>query len=90
MFRGYVPYLYPDNPEQASMPINTIRALETERAVAALPKEGGEPKRSIALRWCYVFPSFPVRRIKGALGWNERELVSMLHDSREMLSCLIG
>lgn len=90
MFKGYVPYLYPETPEAGnSIPINTLRAQETERAVAALPLEQEVRKRSIALRWCYVFQGLPVHRLRRALGWNERELVEMLHDSRDMLSCLI-
>jgi hypothetical protein len=88
MFRAYVPYLYPETGPSA-VPINTLRAQETERAVAALPMEQEIRKRSVAIRWCYVFPHIPVRRVKDALGWKESELVAMLHDSREMLSCLI-
>ena len=77
MFRGYVPYLYPE--VIASIPIDTLRALATERAVARVPRPHDD-----VLRWAYVFPYIPVHKVRRQIGLTDAGLFSMLDDARSM------
>ncbi len=60
-------------------PLNTLDAMEIERAVGALPD-----KHRTAIRWAYVIRCTP-SVIFRALGVNADELSRYLHDGRQML-----
>jgi hypothetical protein len=82
MFRHYRPDGYAE--VSASTPIDSLDGQAVERCVVALPAA-----QRTALQWCYCFSWIPVHKVRRHLDVTERELVDLLHDGREMLSCLI-
>lgn len=60
--------------------INTMAAMETEKAVAALPEKNRE-----AIRWCYVWPYIPLYVIRRQLGLTKDALAQVIDDGRDIL-----
>lgn len=60
--------------------INGLDALEIERAVSILPE-----KHRSAIRWAYVFPWIPVKKIQRELAMTHEALCSAVNDGRDMV-----
>ena len=60
-------------------PINTLDAMEIEKAVGALPD-----KHRTAIRWAYVIRCTPAIVFR-AIGVNAEGLAEYIHDGRQML-----
>jgi hypothetical protein len=62
------------------VPTSGLKALEIERAVSLLPEKHRE-----AIRWCYVWPWVPVRKVQRELALTAEALAAAIHDSRDMV-----
>lgn len=79
MFRGYVPYLYPEA-QGGGIPVDTLAALATQRAFTRLPC-----KHRLALRWCYCYPWINIGRVQRELSVSRADLHWLIVDARQMM-----
>jgi len=62
------------------VPVNTLEACETERAVRYLP-----PKHRTVVRWFYVFGFIHIGKIQREVGETQEGVVVLLDGARDML-----
>ena len=81
MFRGYMSKArqWEESPP-IPVTINTIAALEVERAVALL-----HHKQRTVLRWCYVWPGLHVNAVARELGTDRAGLASIRDEALGVL-----
>ena len=79
MFRHYRSHAWQWSRLDVRQPVNTLGALETEKAVSALP-----PNHRDSIRWSYVRRNNPVRMAR-TLGVSKGELAQLVVDARTML-----
>ena len=79
MFRQYRSHAWQWEAPIVQMPINTLQAHATEKAVAALPDKNRD-----AIRWSYVFPSNPAGMAR-RLAVTREGLLALVNDGRTML-----
>lgn len=80
MFRQYRSHAWQWHRPEIRTPIDTIRAVNTEKAVGALPE-----KQMWAIRWNYVFNSGPLNMAR-RLGVSPAGLAELVNSGRTMLN----
>lgn len=79
MFRGYVPYLYPEV-GAGGQTVDTLAALAVQRAFVGL-----SDKHRWALNWCYCYPFIAPGRVQRGLGVTRAALCELITDARQMV-----
>jgi hypothetical protein len=79
MFRGYVPYLYPE-PTGGARPVDVLLALAVQRAFVRLPE-----RHRAVLSWAYCYPWINPGRVQRSLAVTREGLAKLLLDSRTMM-----
>jgi hypothetical protein len=80
MFRGYVPYLYPETGGVGST-VDTIEALAVQRAYVLLLE-----KHRLVIRWWYCFPWLSIGKVQRSIGTTKGELSALVIDARQMVA----
>jgi hypothetical protein len=83
MFRGYVPYLYPEA-KGGSPSVDTLAALAVQRAFVGLPE-----KHRWALAWCYCYPFIAPGRVQRGLAVTRGGLADLVIDARQIVCNLM-
>lgn len=78
MFRGYRDNYF-ELPGAAMEPINVPQAVEVQKVMARVPE-----KNRIAVQWCYIIKSNPVRIARG-LAVSREGLLLLITDGRDMV-----
>ena len=80
MFRQYRSHAWQWHTPEIHLPINTLDAHNTEKAVAALPE-----KQRDAIRWNYVFRNNAIQMAR-QLGVSNAGLLELINQGRTMLN----
>jgi DNA-directed RNA polymerase specialized sigma24 family protein len=79
MWRNYRSHAWQWHQPVIQTPVNTLRAHDTEKAVAKLPD-----KHRAAIRWSYIWRNNPIQAARG-LGVSKEGLLQLVVDGRTML-----
>lgn len=79
MFRGYVPYLYPEA-GGSGQTVDTLAAMATQRAYVLLPEQN-----RLAIRWWYCYPFVAVGKVQRSIGVTKSELAHLVYCARQMM-----
>ena len=80
MFRGWVPYMYPEM-RLAGTPVDQLAAIATQRRFAALPHS-----HRVAVGWWYCYPQAHPGKLQRLLGVTRGGLAALVFDARQMLT----
>lgn len=83
MFRHYKPYLHPET-ERAGTPIDTIRAVATQKAFVQLPGANRD-----ALSWAYVYPFVNMGKACRMMAVSQDGLLVLIVNGRTMVKNLL-